>query len=280
MIRWIICIICVYGLFVPCFAQPKYNVKGQFKKQSAQGFAVYKSTAILLNHSGLCRVYDLKKKRVIGNYILGSKGKNNHANCASLGIEKHDGNKRPVLYVSECSVPGRCFVESWTDTSSVLLQTISLKKGGEKVVRNWIVDKKKKGLYAIDRREAKSNGDEWTCIHSITRYRLPKLSEGKSVVLSEKDVLDSFDILFPNMLQGGIIKGDYLYLPTGLCDTSEVRADKERSLIIVNLKSHKIEQKIDLTNLTKDEPEDCDFYKNKLLLFCGQSGGLYEIPLK
>ena len=125
-----------------------------------------------------------------------------------------------------------------------------------------------------------NNSNEKQILHRINYYRLPRLREGKHVVLSDKDVLDSFDIFFPNMLQGGTIKGDYLYLPTGLCDTSEVRADKERSLIIVNLKTHKIEQKIDLTNLTKDEPEDCGFYKNKLLLFCGQSGGLYEIPLK
>ena len=258
------------------------SIKAQqrnYDELTEQGMAIYKNRAFLFYDTGKCKVYDLRQKRVVYDFCLGSNSKNNHANCASFGAEKGPFSKYPLLYVAECRPPQRCFVECLTDTGAVLLQTIYLKrKGVDAISHDWIVDRKTKTIYTIGRRT--QNGDKKVIMHRITQYRLPKLKEGNEVSLTDSDTLDSFDIDFPNMLQGGTIKGKYLYLPTGLCDTPEVRADKERSLIIVNLKTHKIEQKIDLTNLTKDEPEYCDFYKNKLLLFCGQSGGLYEIPLK
>ena len=185
------------------------------------------------------------------------------------------------MYVSECAGKCRCFVESISDTSSILVQTIHLdRKGMDAIAHDWVVDKKSKSLYSIARWQYNSDSTMRTYAHRINRYRLPKLSEGKNVTLTDADVLDSFDVSFLNMLQGATIKGKYLYLPTGLFDTPKGRMDKERALIVVNLKAHKIVKKIDLTDLTSNEPEDCAFYKGKLLLYCGQSGGLYEIPTK
>ena len=133
-------------------------------------------------------------------------------------------------------------------------------------------------LYTI--RKRKSDINHGYSLHRINKYRIPKLREGKNVILTDKDVLDSFDIEFPNMLQGGTIKGNYLYLPTGQQESVSNKKVKERVLIVVNLKTHKIERKIDLRGVTKKEPEDCDFYKGKLILYCGQSGGLCKIPFK
>lgn len=37
---------------------------------------------------------------------------------------------------------------------------------------------------------------------------------------------------------------------------------------------------IDLTYVTTNEPEDIDFYKNKILLYCNGEGGIYELKFK
>lgn len=253
--------------------------QAKYEKLTEQGMAIYKNTAFLFYDTGVCEVYDLKEKRFVFDFGLGSSSNNNHANCASFGVEKGPFGKLPLLYVAECRHPQRCFVECLTDTGAVLLQTICLKrKGADAISQDWIVDKKRKVIYTISRREI--TGNSGVAIHRINKYRLPKIKEGKLIELTDKDVLDSFDIEFPNMLQGGTIRGNCLYLPTGLHESAGNGVEKERTLIVVNLKTHRIERKIDLTNITKNEPEDCDFYKGKLLLYCGQSGGLCEIPFK
>lgn len=270
----------VHG-FVMC--QLRYDVAGFYNKQTAQGFAIYKNKAFLLNHSGWCRVFDLKTKELLSDFPLGSFDVNNHANCAFVWREIKVREEIPLLYISECTRPFRCFVEEITDSGSVLVQTISLKRnsyGIEGVAHNWAIDKKNEVLYSIGRLHYKKDTTQWTCIHRITKYRLPKLNEGKEVFLTDNDVLDYFDVFFPNLLQGATIRGKYLYLPTGRHQSQAHMKDAERALIVVNLNKHRIERKIDLSKITDNEPEDCEFYKGKLLMFCGQSGGLYVIPTK
>lgn len=257
-------------------AQSKKNVSS---KKTEQGMAIYHNMAFLFYDTGICKVFDLKKNKYLREFSLGSKSVNNHANCACFGKDKFLNSEFPLLYISECRPPQRCFVECLTDTGSVLVQTIIIKRKGVNAKSyNWLVDNKREVLYTIGRR--KSDVNPGSSLHRINKYRIPKLREGKNVILTDKDVLDSFDIEFPNMLQGGTIKGNYLYLPTGQQESVSNKKVKERVLIVVNLKTHKIERKIDLRGVTKKEPEDCDFYKGKLILYCGQSGGLCKIPFK
>lgn len=257
-------------------AQSKHDVS---PKKTEQGMAIYNNMAFLFYDTGICKVFDLKKKQYVREFSLGSKSVNNHANCACFGKNKFLNSEFPLLYISECRPPQRCFVECLTDTGAVLVQTIVLKRKGVNAKSfDWIVDNKREVLYTIGRR--KSDVNPGSSLHRINKYRIPELREGKNVILTDKDVLDSFDIEFPNMLQGGTIKGNYLYLPAGLHENASNKKEKERTLIVVNLKTHKIERKIDLRGVTKKEPEDCDFYKGKLILYCGQSGGLCKIPNK
>ena len=257
------------------------KVEGKFRDLSAQGFAVYKDKGYLLSESGLCRVINLKENRIVGDFYLASSSSNNHANCASFGVEKSVGSKQPVMYVSECRGPYRCFVEHLSDSNSVLLQTIqATREGKPEIVHDWVVDKKRKYLYGI--RTTLTKVDSLgNCINTIIKYRLPHLSEGKVVVLTDKDKIDEFNVYFVNVLQGAIIKGKRLFLPVGDMKYGEKEKPRNRRLLlIVDLKKKKIIKKIDINNITNNEPEDCDFYKGKLFLYCGQSGGLYEIPTK
>jgi hypothetical protein len=159
------------------------------------------------------------------------------------------------------------------------LQTILAKTGG-KTVRaiNWVVDRKQHVLYVVTRIE-KHLDSKGSVRNTITKYRLPRLEEGKTVILTEQDVEDQFDVFFPNILQGCKIKDNYMYLVTGLEQSLSHRKDSQRAIQVIDLKKKSLLKTIDLSYLTTNEPEDIDFYKGKGLIYCGQEGGIYEIKL-
>jgi hypothetical protein len=277
---------CLLFLFIASslYSQTRkeYSFPGEYNKNSAQGMAIYKNTAFLLNDKGHCRIYDLKKKQLTAEFDLASADKTNHANCASFGVAFPKGNKKyPALYVSECAGDCRCFVESVNETGAQLIQTLQLKsQGQERYIADWFVDTKQKCIYTITGipGEIDSIG---TKKYRIIQLPLPPL-DSAMVVFSEKDIIDRFEIAFTNLLQGGTIRKNRLYLPVGVHDYpgSEKRKDKERAMIIVNLKTKQIEKTINIANDVPNEPEDADFYKGNLLLYCGQEGGLYRISEK
>jgi len=278
------CILLFHVGFLCCYGQIKktYSFPGEYNRKSAQGMAIHKNSAFLLNNEGYCRIYDLKKKKLISEFDLASAGKENHANSASFGADFPKGNKKyPAIYISQCMAPSYCYVENITEKGSQLIQTLQIRsKGIEQYSCNWIVDSEQKYIYTM----ASLSGEIdsiGTRIYLITKLPLPPL-DSTSFVFTEKDIVDQFEILFPNLLQGGTIKNNYLYLPVGVHDYpgSESRKDKHRALIIVNLITKQIERTIDINDSVLEEPEDVDFYKNELLLYCGQEGGLYRLPVK
>ncbi|MDH8700902.1 hypothetical protein M2138_000236 [Dysgonomonadaceae bacterium PH5-43] len=270
-----------------CSAQVKeqFSFQGAYKNKSAQGMAIHKNTAFLLNNGGLCRVFDLKKKKLISEFNLASADEKNHVNCAAFGPYHKKGNKKyPTIYISECSGKNRCFVESINNEGSELIQTLEIQTNGhEQESANWFIDKKKKCIYTISLPYKNDKTKESTAANNylITKLPLPPL-DSTEVIFTEKDIIEQFEISFSNLLQGGVIHKNCLYLPVGLHDYngSEKRTDKERAVIVVNLTQKRIEKKIYIGDIVLNEPEDVDFYKGKLLLYCGQSGGLYNIPLK
>lgn len=262
-------------LFVMTFNinQYDYPVKGSFKGHSAQGMAICDDYAFLLNDSGLCRIYDLKKKEVLCDFPLKSANPRNHANSASFGIEYLDSNSQyPAFYISECRIPSRCFVEDVTLGCSRLIQTLRFEKNGKSaLVHTWIVDAISRKLYGLTSQKKQNGG---TCI-LIRRFRLPSLSEG-DIVFTEKDIEEEFDISIPNLLQGGAIRDNILYLPMGLHGKGDTEMS-ERAIVLIDLRQQKVIDKIVLNDLTKNEPEDVDFYGGELLMYCGQQGGLWKI---
>lgn len=279
MKRFLISIILLGGTF-PIWAQ-FIQVEGEFRKLPAQGMAIYKDKCFMLNITGHCRVFDIKKTKLISDFRLGCYSSTNHANCASFGVEKIGNCKRPVMYVAECSSPYRCFVENVSDSGSVLVQTIQARNNGKpEVIHDWVVDKKHHFIYGI-RTTSEALDSAGTRLTTILKYKLPNLSEGENVVLTETNKIDQYDLYFENVLQGAIIKGNKMYLPVGnLKFKGKESARNRRALIIVDLRKRKIVKKLDINDITNNEPEDCDFYKGKLLLYCGQTGGLYDIPYK
>lgn len=276
-----------------------YNYDNSPKGKSAQGMCIYKNTALLFNDSGYCRVYSLKSHKVVGEFLLDTHSPENHANSANVGVEFPENNRRfPAIYVSECYGKRRCFVESVTSKGANLIQTIRLAVGdktewpharitdkdtGTDFARtgNWYVDKENKFLYASGRAdETKQPGGLKT--YFIVKLPLPKLSDG-DITFTQKDILEKFTVSFRELFQGGVIRNGKLYLPVGHATPKQRPGEKkrkdpmDRALIIVDLSAQKIEAVHPLSDQLSVEPEDADFHNGKLLIWCGQKGGLWQV---
>jgi len=261
-------------------AQLTYPIAGIYKKRTAQGIIIFDKYAYLMNDGGLCRKYDLEQKKVVSEFMLASAGSKTHVNAVCLGEECHQQGTMPVVYISECNDRYRCFVEDLSGDKPKLLQTIQAVYYGKTELNvSWVVDTANNAIYSVTRDNSifKTSG---TARNIITQYRLPKISDGKEILLTEKDILNRFDIAFPNILQGVKIKGRYMYIVTGLQESMSTRQDARRAIQVVDLKKKILKNTIDLTYLTTNEPEDMDFYKGRCLLFCGQEGGIYHVKLK
>lgn len=266
---------------VSVYSQLRYPIVGTYKKKSAQGMAIYGDTAYLMHDGGLCRVLDLKSGKVARDFNFQSSSKDNHINNACFGKTFYKGSKVPLVYLSECMGRGRCFVECITPDSSILVQTIqATKKGKIQRMTNWVVDNDRNYLYAITRNRNLVLDSIGNIRGYITKYRLPSITEGNEIALSEKDELDKFEVLFPNILQGSKIRGNLLYLVTGLAQSQSYRKDAKRAILVLDLKKKDIIRSIDLTYVSVNEPEDIDFYGNYALLYCGHEGGIYKIDIK
>ena len=261
------------------WGQLSHVVVGTYKGETAQGMTIWEDNAYLFSNGGRRRILDLRTDNIVGEFLLASANKNNHANTACFGKEYVTGSSVPVIYISQCVVETRCFVEAIKGDSSVLVQTIQARRNGRINPANmWLVDTKNDFIYSV-RRHLKPEDESGNVRHVFIKYRLPKLADGKEVVLSEKDELDRFELFFPNLLQGGKIRGRYMYFVAGLQQSDADRIDAGRVALVIDLKEKKIKKIVDLTYLTTNEPEDLDYYKGKFLVYTGQQGGLYRVKL-
>ena len=262
-------------------AQLRYPIQGAFKKKSAQGMAICGDTAYLMNDGGICRVLDLQKGNVARSFNVSSSADGNHINNACFGKQKRNDKKPPLLYLSECMGKGRCFVEQLEGDASKLVQTIEAFKNGKNWrMTNWVVDNDNGFLYGVTRNRKELLDSAWNVVCHIVKYRIPSLDEGLKVSLSEKDLIDHYEVIYPNILQGCKIRKGKLYLLTGLMQTQSHRKDSQRTILVVDLKKKKLIKSYDLTYMTTNEPEDIDFHKGKWLLYCGGEGGIYELKIK
>jgi hypothetical protein len=252
----------------------EYRFVGTYKKEAAQGMAIYKDTAFLFNNTGIVRLYNLKTHEFVSEFFLDTFAPENHANCANFGVEFPAGNSAyPALYVSECYGQRRCFVESVSAAGAKLVQTLKIRGGGpEDVAFDWYLDNAGQFLYAI----AKDPG-AGAHAYRVTKLRLPRLADG-DVTFTPKDFLAQFTINFRHLSQGGVIRGDYLYLPVGHLKPASGKNDpRDRGVLVVNLRTQQIEKELDLNQSLDLEPEDADFHGDSLLMYCGQTGGLWRV---
>ena len=269
-----------FGFLQTLNGQLRYPIVGTFQKKSAQGMAIYEDFAYLMNDSGICRVLNLKNEKIIRHFCLASAAKGNHANTACFKKTPSGEGGMPMIYISECTGKGRCFVERFDTNTSPLIQTIEAIKDGKNCrISNWTLDNKRGFLYGIARNQKEILDSDGNVRCSIVKFRIPSLLEGAHVCFTESDIIDKFDVFFPNIMQGVKIRGNYMFLVTGQPQSLSERKDGRREIFVIDLKKKKIVKTIDLTYVTTNEPEDIDFYRGKCLLFCGHEGGIYEVDM-
>ena len=259
-------------------AQLLYPIVGTYKGKSAQDMAIDRDKAYLMSDCGHCRVLNLKTGEIEREFDLASSGKNTHINCVCFGKEVPDNAGTPYLYISETINPERCFVENVNGDKPLLVQTIGAMENGKKYSNHdWVVDRENGFLYGLRSFWHKLVDEAGNIKTVVTKYRLPQISEGENVTLSEKDIIDRFDVLFTSSMQGAAIYKGKLYMATGLWESDKNTSETHRYVVVVDLKKKKVVKKIDINLLTTNEPEGIDFYRNKCLLFCGQTGGVYRV---
>lgn len=268
-----LCLLFFFQWFlVSVSAQIVYPVVGQYKNRTAQGMAIYGDYAYLFNDGGLCRKLNLKTEKIDGEFMLQCAAKNTHVNSACFSKQYISDSHIPALYVTEFYGKRRCFVEVIHNRTSKLVQTIELRnlQGKNPFVREWIVDSKEGMLYAVIREDNQNDRNV------IKKFQLPQLIDGKEIVLTDEQVLDEFSVRFVNGLQGGKIKGRYMYIATGFTPLHGEGKYFDREIKVIDLKKKKLVRSIDLSKVTVNEPEDIDFYKGNCLLFAGGTGGIYK----
>lgn len=263
---------------LPLDAQLVFPIVGTYKGKSAQDMTIFGDKAYLMNDGGHCRILNLATGLIDGEFDLASSEKNTHINNVCFGVETLKGTAIPAIYVSETNRPHRCYVEDVSDNKPVLLQTIEAEENGLTYSNhNWVVDTEKGYLYGLKCFWHQYVDEVGNIKTVITKYRLPKLDEGEKVILSEKDILEQFDVYFPNTLQGTAIRKGKLYIASGMQEKENNNTETERAIIVVDLKKKSIVKKVSINLMMTNEPEGIDFYKGKCLLFCGQTGGVYKV---
>lgn len=258
-----------------------YPVVGTYNNKSAQGMVIFENKAYLFNDGGHCRVFDLQTSTVIREFDLASSSKDCHVNNVCLGAETPKGRTVPLMYITEYNGEMRCLVEDIGNDSvpPSLLQAISYHNGKGTKILNWTVDIPNRWLYALYTLKMNKTVSDGV-VNRILKFHLPKITDGNNIVLTPDHIIEQFDVAFSNGVQGGKIRDGYWYIAAGLQETARARFDSERAIVVIDLKKRCLQRKIDLNLITVNEPEDIDFFKKKMLLYCGQNGGLYEVTYK
>lgn len=284
---------------------------------SAQGIACWEDRAFILYDTGIGAVYDLKNRNVrpvdvfpLGSYNWGrpSADFKNHANSCNFSGIHYEGNPIPLLYVDTGAGIGadgdgyyyRLAVENITcqiddngneSYQGKTLQTIAIKPEGDPergfVKPGWgcpchVLDGEGGFIYACCTRYRTKRG----CVPEgennaliVTKYAIPKLTDGAKVSLGGEDILDQWvfedDTLFT---QSGVFYQGKIYYIFG-CAIH----DYPNHVMVVDLQNRRIEKRMDddLGIFGLDEFECGTFYQGMLLVNAndvGKSeGNLYAI---
>lgn len=217
----------------------------------AQGCAFRGDTLYRFYDGGYCGVYYINSKlnlaRII-EYKLASFHVDNHMNCCQFDLSTG------YLYSSELN-RRVCNVEEINNDKgrSNLLQIITIDKS--KLLGNGYVN-----IICGDDEYLWAFGgpvDKEDSLYFF-KFKKPPLSL-KEVHLSDKDVIDSWYIVDDVCMQGGTVHKGLLYFLSGT-------ATGKKKLLIFDTHSKVLKKVINLDEIISEEPEDCDFYNNKLII--------------
>ena len=245
------------------------GLKYEGRQYAAQGVAIWDKTLYRLYDTGICQSFDIseiEKPLLISTFPLASYQKTNHSNGGQFLSIRETTIDSPFLYVSGSL--GRCFVESISDKSSTLIQTITIDEEeiAQQNVRLNIVCGDDGFLWAFGRNVEKR--ELWFAI-----FPKPNLSKN-TVRLCYDDMIDFWTepnyIFEKSVSQSGKIYNGRLYYVFGTEKT-------DRHIMIYDTKSHKKILDYDLNQYVKEEPEDLEIIGKSIYIFINGGTGYYVI---
>lgn len=240
------------------------------QKRSYQGMCIYEDWLLSVQNTGYATLYKLPSlEKKTATFKLGCFGDTNHANVAAFGVEKYDENDPlPVVYVSQAYkkvVNGEkdvCYVERISlDGKAETVQRIML--DDQKLygyALQWTIDQKRRHLIGFGNTIANTaDGNRYR----IMVFSIPHLSDGKEVHLRAADAIENYfiqdtDSRYPSKVvgQGACVWNDCLLMPTGF------GSEEAPSIVyVLDLKTKKLRDILDLSKTLTNEMEDIDFYQ-------------------
>lgn len=267
---------------------------------NSQGGAIYKDFLLnviacdeLDDEEESAYLWDLNTGTKVATFALGyslngKKYYKPHANTVCFGKEILDDSPFPLLYVSqsfgieygkinpkESGVLVYKLVKKDNNYKAELVQII--KPATDDVVlldqigcsiHNYVVDYDSSKLYVLGYDSDNCyNANGKICISS---FDLPKSSDGQEIVLTSRNIVDSYTLPMSYCMQSVFYDAGFLYIMNG-------DSFKYKWLRSLNLHNRKIESIFDFTALS-GEPQFCGYWNGKLLMyFSGSQGLLFEI---
>ncbi len=252
-------------------------------KGNYQGMDIYKNYLLSCWHTGIATLYTFDGKTVtqVAHFPLDSHDEVNHSNVVSFGVERYaKKDPLPLVYISQChKKPYKgnkdvLFVERVASDlqSSELVQMIRYDDVNNDFgyALQWVVDRQHKMLYGFG--NTTKDKDVEGNRHRIIKFRLPRLADGKEVVLHPEDALENYvvedhGLRYATIGQGLCIYKGKLMMPTGL------GTDKYPSyLFIWDLRKKQPVEVLDMSIGTTGELEDLAHYKGNTFIVQGQDG--------
>lgn len=266
-------------------------------RRSQQGMALWDNLLLAFEHGGHCTVYKRGENTLtnIGEFDVESSSKANHCNQANFGVEQLSGASMPVVYLSvaqpKSKLDMRCHVESISCKDgrwhSSLVQTIELDTAGWAQrefntifgAPSWLVDRERGNLWVFSGRTRTIPVVMPTFAHNklvATCFRIPKLSEGRHVILGADDIIEQavFD-MDAYATQSGCIHDGKIFYCFGFGDKYPVTTSKIR---IYDLERRCIAGSVDLDSLI---PEECEalMIDGDMMLVNTNSPKIYKVAI-
>lgn len=242
-----------------------------------QGMDTWDNYVVSLRNYGWCDLYrinSLNSGTRVGYFKLGSYDDNsttlNHCNSASFSSQFYEeGDKLPLLYVCRCNsnpdadgMVSVCYVEriDVDNAKSTLVQKIYYQQA-EHYITMYAIDRQNNFLYCFGN-SLGDNGGEGNK-HFVYKFKIPEVGKGKAekVYLTNADALESYHIedtysgQFNDVLQGGAVYNDILYMPCGY-GTSHSPSGEISMLYLWDLKNRKMVKELNLDGIFSEELED------------------------
>lgn len=239
-----------------------------------QSLAIFGYYGVLVTGSGTLSLYNIKTNARIADVNLPSASgfSTPHANVAQFGVEHGAGNATlPLLYVSQWNNERGFIAYNLTASGSIsVAQTIKSSVSANifgSGQADWVIDTDRGLLYSIAYKQA----DGYAITEAdggrtmVCKFKLPKIADGAAIVLTDADVLDSFELPPMQVRQDACYCNGRVLLVAGGGSSSAYDTSWNK-LYSIDMQGKRIASVVDLYSYLAAEPEGLSLYDGKLLM--------------